>query len=149
MILQRNVELAKGRINVAYDRLSEAEYNLTNLLYRGALHSAYYAAYTSIRVLLSLEYEEQKNHGKNINKFRQHYIKTKLLDANLSEYIRQLYKYRDLGDYDLDFIPKHDEVVEMVHFAKEFVNAVYEYLSEKYFFNKGFPCGSLGGGRGE
>lgn len=133
MIQQLDISLAKGRIQVAYDRLAVAEDNLTRQFYRDTLHSAYYAAYTAIRVLLNLEHEEQKNHGKNVGNFMRHYIKTKVLDLKLSDYIKKLYENRDYGDYDLDFIPKHETVAEMVKNARVFVDEVYNYLNDKYF----------------
>ena len=135
MIRQQDIDLAKGRMKVAYDRVAAAESNLSRSFLRDALHSAYYAAYTAIRVILNLEYEEQKNHGKNIGHFRLHYIKPGLLDKKLSDYIRELYKFRDIGDYDLDFIPDHEIAAEMTDNARAFVDAVYGYLQVKYFVN--------------
>jgi len=60
MIQQQDIDLAKGRMQVAYDRIGAAENNFANFYLRDALHAAYYAAYTSIRIILNLEYEEQK-----------------------------------------------------------------------------------------
>ena len=132
MMRQYDIDLAKGRIQVAFHRQKAAEDNLKMGNFRDALHSAYYAAYTAIRVLLNLEYEEQKNHGGNIGNFRRYYIKTQLLDLKLSSYIGELYKFRDIGDYDLDFIPDADMVASLVAQAKEFVDGVHHYLNKKY-----------------
>jgi uncharacterized protein (UPF0332 family) len=131
------IDLAKGRIQVAYDRLKAAEDNLLNLHLRDSLHSAYYAAYTAIRVLLNLEHEEQRKHSGNIGEFRRLYIKTKKLDLALSSYIGDLYRYRDIGDYDLDYIPEHDLVADMVKNARKFIEAVDEYLNLNYFTEEG------------
>jgi len=133
MIQQRDIDLAKGRIQVAYNRVAAAEDSLSHSHLRDALHSAYYAAYTAVRVILNLEYEEQKKHGKNIGNFRLHYIKSGILDKKLSDYVRELYKYRDIGDYDLDFIPEHEIVSEMISNARIFVDEIYGYLQGKYF----------------
>ena len=132
MTRQYDIDLAKGRIQVAFHRQKAAEDNLQMANYRDALHAGYYAAYTAIRVLLNLEYDEQKNHGGNIGNFRRYYIKTQLLDLKLSGYIGELYKFRDIGDYDLDFIPDVEMVASLVTQAREFIEAIQQYLNEKY-----------------
>jgi len=76
---------------VAFDRLEAAESSLSTKHLRDTLHSAYYSAYTAIRVLLNLEYEEQKKQGGNIGEFRRLYIKTGKLDTKFSSYIGELY----------------------------------------------------------
>jgi uncharacterized protein (UPF0332 family) len=133
MTRKEDIDLAKGRTQVAFDRLKAAEDSLEKSNLRDALHSAYYAAYTAIRVLLNLEYEEQSKHGGNIGEFRRLYIKTQVLDASLSSYIGDLYHYRDMGDYDLDFVPKQEVVISLVANARLFVEAVDYYLKEKFF----------------
>ena len=133
MIRPRDIALAKGRIQVAFDRLEAAEFNLSALNLRDSLHSAYYSAYTAIRVLLNLEHEEQRKHRGNISKFQEHYIKTKIFDVELSRCIEALFISRNSGDYDMEFVPEHSKVVELVKSARIFVEAVYEYLDKKYF----------------
>ena len=61
MTQHQQIILAQARIQVAFERLRSAEMNLTENLLRDALHSAYYAVYTSIRVLLNLEYRNKEN----------------------------------------------------------------------------------------
>jgi uncharacterized protein (UPF0332 family) len=136
MNIDKGIDLAKGRIQVAYDRLQAAEDNLAKSHLRDSLHSAYYAAYTAIRVLLNLEHEEQRKHSGNIGEFRRLYIKTGILEQELSSFIGDLYRYRDIGDYDLDFIPEREIVVEMVDSARKFIEAVNNYLNANYFCKK-------------
>ena len=133
MTRQEDIALAKGRIKVAFDRLKAAEDNFSLSNLRDSLHSAYYAAYTAIRVLLNLEYEEQSKHSGNIGEFRRLYIKTKVFDVKLSAYIGELYRYRDVGDYDLDFIPERENVAVLVENAREFIMIIDGYLEENYF----------------
>ena len=135
MTRNEKIDLAKGRIQVAFDRLKEAEDSLTASNYRGSLHSAYYAAYTAIRVLLNLEYDEQRKHQGNIGEFRRLYIKTKLLDENLSTIIGALSRFRDMGDYDLDYIPKQEDATSLVENAHVFIAEIYGYLCDKHFKN--------------
>jgi len=133
MTRKEGIDLAKGRIQVAFDRLKEAEDSLKASNLRGSQHSAYYAAYTAIRVLLNLEHEEQRKHQGNIGEFRRLYIKTKILDEKLSTYIGILSRYRDIGDYDLDYIPKWEDTANLVENAREFVVEINGYLYDNYF----------------
>jgi len=63
------------------------------------------------------------------------YIKSGTLDVKLSLYLEELFKYRDLGDYDLEYVPERVNVENLVVKAREFVEVIYDYLSENYFNN--------------
>jgi uncharacterized protein (UPF0332 family) len=73
--------------------------------------------------------DEQKKHNGNIGKFREIFIKPGKLPSLLSDHIRELYKYRDLGDYDLDFLPDKAIVEGLLFKATEFVDIVEKYIN--------------------
>jgi uncharacterized protein (UPF0332 family) len=51
MNIDMGIDLAKGRIQVAYDRLQAARDNMEKSHLRDSLHSAYYAAYSMLKII--------------------------------------------------------------------------------------------------
>jgi len=133
MISQDRIRIAREGIQIAYERLKSASDNLSLGNLRDVVHSSYYAAYTAIRVLLNLEYDEQRKHYGNISKFRELYVKTDVFDRKLSKYIDELFSYRDIGDYDLSYVIDFSTAEYTVNISREFVDTVHEYLVTTYF----------------
>lgn len=122
-------------------RLSEAEQCLKtakNLIelgdYKAAANRSYYCIYHSIRSIIALEGVEFKRHTGNISHFREKYIKTNILDVELSDIIENAFTVRNSSDYDDFYIVSKSDTVEQVENAETFLNAVKNYI-EKYSNN--------------
>ena len=122
-------------------RLSEAEQCLKtakNLIelgdYKAAANRSYYCIYHSIRSIIALEGVEFKRHTGNISHFREKYIKTNILDVELSDIIENAFTVRNSSDYDDFYIVSKSDTIEQAENAEIFLNAVKNYI-EKYSNN--------------
>jgi len=129
---QDKINISKARLFKAKDFLNEAEFTLNGKKYSAAANRSYYAAYTAIRALLCLEYEEQIKHSGNISLFRRYYIHGKVFPVEFSKYVGALFDVRQRSDYDSLYVISKEEVSTQFENAKEIVEAIEVYLQNKY-----------------
>lgn len=98
--------------------------------YKGAVNRAYYAAFHALKALEVLDKHDAKKHSGVIAYFRQMYIKTGLLDVELSKIIGRLQDTRESGDYDITATLTLEDAQEQYDDAVRFVAAIQDYLTE-------------------
>ncbi len=98
-----------------------------------AINRAYYAAFHAIKALEALDNFDSKKHSGLLSHFRANYIKTEIFDIKYSNTLKALSQYRQDSDYNIfaDISPQVAQ--EQYSNAKEFVEAVANYL--KTFHN--------------
>lgn len=95
-----------------------------------AINRSYYAAFYAIKALeLRDHYDDFAKHSAVISCFRQNYIKTGMLPADLSDLIGMLSEDRTSGDYDVLTSFDRAEADACYNAAKEIVNQITKELN--------------------
>jgi uncharacterized protein (UPF0332 family) len=115
-------------IEHAEDALKVARLNLDNDFYAAAVNRAYYAIFYAANALLATKKLARSKHSGVLAAFRQHFIKTGLLSAKLSEIYGQVMGDRHEGDYEiLTALTKEDAEIDLRQ-AQRFVEEVKSWL---------------------
>ena len=100
------IELSKRRLEIAHERLTTAKAMLDGF--------------------------DSKKHSGIIARFRQSYIKTGILDTEMSKIIDDLEVIREDSDYDDFYIILKEDVEIQAKRAEYFVSEVESYLQNQY-----------------
>lgn len=136
MLSDESIALSKARLDLAKERLGNAEQNIEIGGYKTAANRSYYAVFSAMRAVLALEGFDSKKHSGVIAKFREHYIKTEIFPAELSKIINDLADVRQGSDYDDFYVISKNEVSMQLQNAECFVAEVEKYLQKQYSENK-------------
>ena len=130
------IELSKMQLDEAKEILTfiPAYINLGD--YNGAISRAYYAAFHSLKALEVLEGYDSKKHSGVISHFRQTYIKTGRVDAELSNVIGRLQEARGASDYDVAMRFQLIDAQEALDNAKTFVEEIEKIIQEEISFQQ-------------
>ena len=127
--MNTNKELAKYRLEQAKECLTLAEATLDQSS-KNAANRSYYCIFHAMRAVLALDKFDSKKHSGVISYFQQHYIKTKIFDANFSTIIKKAFQIRSDSDYEDFYIAQKSDVIEQIENAKIFLNAVEAYIGK-------------------
>ncbi len=132
MLLDNSVkELSELQINRAKELIKYIPAYIELGDYNSVVNRSYYAAFHGIKSIELLDGFDSKKHSGVISYFRLNYIKTGLIDSKFSKIIGRLQEAREASDYDVMEIFGLQDAKEMFEMAKEFVNAIEKYLTEK------------------
>ena len=123
--------LSRVRFEKAEECLSAARDLIATENYRGAANRSYYAIFHAMRAVLAYDGIDMRHHSGVISEFRKRYLKTGILDKELSKTISDLFDTRTDCDYDDFFIVTRDEILIQAERAEAFLNAIREYLKTK------------------
>lgn len=130
MLLDKSVkELSDMQLGNAKDILRFVPSYIDIGDYSGAISRSYYAAFHALKALELLDGFDAKKHSGVIAYFRQHYIKTGLLDKELSTIIGRLQEARGFSDYDVSMRFELIDAEEAFNNATKVVNAIEDYLA--------------------
>ena len=121
-------EIALMQMQRAQELLKEVSVLIEVGAYNSAVNRAYYAAFHAIKALEALEGFDSRKHSGAVSHFRQGYIKTGLLPAELSKIIELLQIARGDSDYNISVHFTSEEAAMQFDNAKTFVAAIEEYL---------------------
>lgn len=124
-------DLAKHRLEQAFDDLKASEILYQSNLYKSANNRAYYSIFHSIKAVLALEPIDFKRHKDVIAYFNQYYVNKKLFPKKIGKKIAVASRIREDSDYDDEFIVKPEVTQEQINTAKELLKLVEEYIKEK------------------
>lgn len=96
--------------------------------YNTAINRSYYSAFYSMKAIEILDGFDSKKHSGVVAYFRSQYIKTGILDKELSRIIGRLLDSREQGDYNLTVEFDLQDATELFSYAKKFVNEIDQYL---------------------
>jgi uncharacterized protein (UPF0332 family) len=125
------LELAFFRIDQATECLKNAEINMEADLFKGAANRSYYCIFHSIRAVLALDRFDSTKHSGIISAFRKGYIKTGIFPVKYSDIITDAFEIRSDSDYKDFYIISKDTVSAQVENAREFLEAVKEYVMRR------------------
>ena len=126
------IELSKRRLEIAHERLTTAKAMLELGHYKASANRLYYAIFSAMRAVLALDGFDSKKHSGIIARFRQSYIKTGILDTEMSKIIDDLEVIREDSDYDDFYIILKEDVEIQAKRAEYFVSEVESYLQDQY-----------------
>jgi len=84
-----------------------------------------------MRAVLAYDGIDMQHHSGIISEFRKRYLKTEILDRELSKTISALFDIRTNCDYDDFFIVSRDEITAQTAHAEAFLEAIRTYLKTK------------------
>lgn len=122
-------ELAVYRLERAKEMLSASENNLRIGEYKTSLNRSYYAVFHAMRSANALKGFDSSKHSGVIAFFTKEYLKTEILDRNLSFIIKDSSFCREKSDYDDFYIASYTEAEEQIKNAKYFVQKIEKYVS--------------------
>jgi len=114
----------------ARQALSAGELTLTHADYITAVNRAYYAVFYTANALLSTKGLERSKHSGVIAAFRQHFIKTGLIEAEYSDIYGAVMEDRAEGDYNLEFETDADQAERDMARAQRFLVRAERALQE-------------------
>ena len=114
----------------ARQALSAAELALAHDDYITAVNRAYYATFYAANALLSTKGLERSKHSGVIAAFRQHFIKTGLIEAEYSDIYGAVMEDRAEGDYNLEFDTDADQAEQDMARAQRFLARAEHALQE-------------------
>ena len=132
MLDENKVFLSKHRMEVAKERLQSAKFLIDIGDYKAAANRSYYAAFSAMRAVLALAGLDFKRQSGVIAEFRKTYIKTGIIDAELSHIIDSLKDARQSSDYDDFYLISKEEVSQQIDNAERFVAEIENYLQNQY-----------------
>jgi len=119
----------KYRIERANETFQEATLLAANEKWNGSINRLYYACFYIVTAILATKNINPKTHLGVKTKFHQEFIKTELLDKNLSELYSDLFAWRQSGDYD-DFITFDRATVQpLILQVKNFIESVNNLIT--------------------
>ena len=97
--------------------------------YIAAVNRAYYAIFYAANALLATKGLERSKHSGVIAAFRQHFVKTGLMEPEFSMFYGEAMEERHAGDYELNPLD-YDTAVRNLEHAERFVHRIEQVLRE-------------------
>lgn len=121
-------ELAKRRMEVAEENLSDAIINFEQGHYRTSNNRAYYAIFRAASACLALEFKSFKQHGQVLANFNKDYVHTGIFSKEIGRKISKAQETRHASDYDDFYIVSIEDARQQLETAREVVVAVKQYI---------------------
>ena len=121
-------ELADYRMKRAEEMLDAAKDNLNMNQFRTSLNRSYYAIFHAMRAANILEGYDSSKHSGVMAFFTKTYLKTELLDRDLSQIIKEASYLREKSDYDDFYVAVKEDVKRQLENAERFVSAIKKYM---------------------
>jgi len=133
-----NTKLTKEQIIREYMRDSKENldccyFNISGGFFRQAANRAYYCALDAINACLTaIDIMDHSNHGFVIGEFRRNFIKSKIFEVAVSDYLGDLFEARNDSDYSKGFRVNMDEAKELLAKAEFIYEQVKGYVDENF-----------------
>lgn len=128
---EKRRDLVSYRLSQAREPLDEAEYLLAGgKSLRGVVNRAYYAMFYAVLALLVGEPYSSSKHAGVLSYFNRRFIRGGIFPEDMGFTINRAFEMRQRGNYKEHVVLDQDEVSQVVHRAKEFVEKVEKYMSD-------------------
>ena len=124
-------DLARYKLERAREELDTAALLFENERLKAANNRAYYSTYYSLTAVLCLEPIAFKKHKDTIGYFNKNYVHTDRFPREIGRNISKAAKIRHASDYDEFYIASKEEAERQFQTAKERVDLVDKFLSDK------------------
>ena len=121
-------ELAGYRMERANEMLEAAKKNLEIGQYKTSLNRSYYAIFHAMRAANILKGFDSSKHSGVIAYFNRDYLKSGILEKNLSVIIKNSAFLREKSDYDDFFIASRKDAEKQLEDANAFVMVIEQFL---------------------
>lgn len=121
-------ELAGYRMERANEMLEAAKKNLEIGQYKTSLNRSYYAIFHAMRAANILKGFDSSKHSGVIAYFNREYLKSGILEKNLSVIIKNSAFLREKSDYDDFFIASRKDAEKQLEDANTFVTSIEQFL---------------------
>ena len=115
----------------AYECLDDAEFNYISNRLSVCINRSYYCILHCMNACIVINGFEFSKHSAVISKFRELFMKYQLLPVELSEFINDLFEYRNIYDYNIEAIPDDITAKDCLHAARRFYDEVKKYFEVK------------------
>ena len=99
--------------------------------YITTVNRAYYAVFYAANALLATRHMERSKHSGVIAAFREHFVKTGLIEPEYSDWYGETMDTRQRGDYTLELVLDEARARELIEQAERFADRVERYLHEQ------------------
>ena len=124
-------EHSRKLLDKAIDSIEAAEFLVDKEKPDMAVARAYYAMFYIAEALLNEKGLKFNKHSAVHAAFGEHFAKTKKMNAKFHRWLLDSFDKRQVADYDVDGEIERDVAVNVIHQAREFLEAAQEYLDEE------------------
>lgn len=124
-------EFSKKLLDKAIDAIEAAEILVDHDKSDMSAGRAYYAMFYIAEALLNEKELKFSKHSGVHAAFGEHFAKTKEMDAKFHRWLIDAFDKRLVGDYGVETDIEIDISVNMIHQAREFLEAAQKYLEEQ------------------
>jgi uncharacterized protein (UPF0332 family) len=117
-------------MKLADQALATAQTNLDSDDYRAAANRAYYAVFYAASAILLTRGIERRRHSGVIGAFREHFVRTGIIEPEFSGIYGESLVVREDADYSIELPVGLDTVESGMRQASRFVQRIHAYLTE-------------------
>ena len=139
MVEKSSLNVPKYRLDLSVYRFDRAEEELNvaqELFDSGHMNTSasrsYYAAFYALLSLTELDGFESAKHSGVISRFKYDYLRTNILDRNLSKLIDNVFKLRKYADYEGFYVVSPDEAQQQIDSAGTIITTLRPYLESRW-----------------
>jgi uncharacterized protein (UPF0332 family) len=126
----------KKLIALAEQALATAQLNFEAGDFRATVNRTYYAIFYAASAMLLTIGVERRKHSGVISAFRNHFVKTGLIETEYSTIYGETLVAREDADYTIEVSVAFDTAELALNQARRFVQRMHEYLVEKGFLDE-------------
>lgn len=128
-----NENIILKRFGKAEQRLKAAQHLCEQAYYEDSISRSYYAIFFATKALLLTKDVNPQTHSGVKNQFAQHFVKTKDIEPEFNDILKEAKEIREIGDYDEFYSASVEEARSQLENAEKFLQRVKEILQEKGF----------------
>ncbi len=121
------------RIEKAEERLKAARHLYEQAYYEDSISRSYYAIFFATKALLLTKDIDPRTHSGVKNQFAQRFVKTKEIEPEFNDILKEAKEIREMGDYNEFYSASTEEARSQLENAERFLQRVKEILQEKGF----------------
>jgi uncharacterized protein len=125
-----NAELVKLHMEAAHEALAAGQYTLDGGFYGVAVSRGYYACFYAASALLLTRDITRSKHSGVLASFRQHFVKSGIIEPEYSDIYGEAFATRHVSDYDMTGVLEPAEAAKTLVNARKFVTRIEAYLAE-------------------
>lgn len=118
---------------MAKDCLEDAQILFEKQRFEGTSNRAYYAYFDAVRTLLATKDIWSKTHSGTHTKYAEIFVKTGILPVETSKNLRNIFEFRQGGDYDSDIEITETDAKYCLEETQNFIKTAENYLKTQGF----------------
>lgn len=131
MIDEKQIALARYRVEQAEETLVAAKICFQNRLFKDCINRSYYVAFYATKSVLAIEGIDFKRHKDVIAYFNKTYVASGIFSREVGKRLGRVKMVREESDYSDFFIASEEEAKKQYDTAEFIVREVKKYLLER------------------